>query len=158
MSKTQGSPLSLRPNKGVPEYVAKKLKADGTLSEMFNCWLASLNDESPALLKMQIDQGNKDLVRIDREIADLMKEKSRIQEGITCRQSQLNSFIHRNADVEESQKEILKMWKQTSKDGLRGETQFRNWISGPANLELMGRAGFKNDLQVVEWCKGTVPK
>jgi hypothetical protein len=158
MVSNQGSPLSLRPNKGVPEYVAKKLKADGTLSEMFNCWLASLNDDSPALLKMQIDQGNKDLLRIDKEIAALTKEKTKVQEGIVFRQSRLNSFIHRNADVEEAQAAILKMWKATSKNTLKGETSFRNWITGPANLELMHRAGFKNDDQVVEWCKGVVPK
>lgn len=158
MSKNQAHPISVRPNKGVAEYVANKLRAEGKFAGAFNDWLESLGDDSPALLKLEIDQALKKKADNESLIDDLVKQNKVIESGIAFKQSRLNSFIHRDANVDEAQKAILKMWKTAFKDTLRGEMEFRNWITGPANLELMTRAGFRNDDQVVLWCKGTVPK
>ena len=137
--------VSIRPTKR-SEAVVKKLISEGRFNRMMNDILESMELDSPPILRIEIDE-------LQEERAAHVSRIAVIDASIVSKQSKLNSYIHKEDAIIGAQKEILKMWMQTAKDGFRGESQFRNWLTGPANLELMSKAGFKNDDQAVVWCK-----
>jgi hypothetical protein len=145
----QNHPMSVRPSKGKAEQVAKRLLAEGRWNSTINDILESMADDSPAILQIEIKELNDKRTKLMLEVTEIDRE-------IIDKRARLDSFIHRDESVIEAQTIILTEYKRIMKEGnssLRAEYQFGQWISGPANLELMGKAGFKNEQDVIKWCK-----
>jgi hypothetical protein len=142
----QKPPVSLRPSRKAQPIVDKLLK-ERRLNRTLNDFLESLGSDSVPILQMEIEEAQE-------RIAQRAEENAKDLKLINFNQGKINSLVHKDDAVINAQKEVLSHFHEiTSKDRLRGEAYFRSWLTGPANIELMQRAGFNNDDQAVKWCK-----
>lgn len=144
MKEKRESPFSFRPTKRARQ-MTERLAKEGRLNRTINDFIESLGSDSAPILRMEIDD-------LTAEKKTALQRLNEIDAEISRKQSRLNTLVHSDFSMIEAQRSIIRAWAEQL-DTLHGEMVFRSWITGPANQEMMERAGFHNEDQAVKWCR-----
>jgi len=140
--------ISLSPES---EEVIERLGYKSNLSAFINDLIHYNSTDSPIIMGIKIERLTKDIAMLEEKLLSMRTERDIFQ-------AKLNLYKHHHTTEEQTlddaRMDILRKWeKMMSKGNSQNLPQFAGWLSGPANMYLMKKAGFSTIDEVIEWCR-----
>ena len=117
------------------------------LSDFINGLIRYACENSPVLMALKIERLGKEIITLEERLLSLRAERDVLQ-------AQLNLYKQRGSSDDsqrnDARMDMLRKWEATETQGIGA---FINWLTGPANMQLVKDAGFATAMEAAEWCK-----